>query len=420
VNSLSTKIDITPRVPVPLAGRGYRDQVFDSVADDLEANLLAFKSESGIVVLVALDVLFASLDFKLTVLAALDVMLRPLLADIIFIASHTHNAPALDATKPVLGKVDKGYFGFAAKRIAAAVDSILSEPNRLSSTKVVLGKDQCAQAAIRRKFGIRISRNWPFVKRQINLRPNLKAVLSRDVDVAIGRDPDGHIVWIMWTWTCHATATYRNNDITADFPGQVRKELRQSLNLPDIPVLYFPGFCGDVRSDQKTGKTDLVARLSTPFARPFALRNKESYDSLCRELSLSVKTAINGAVPVQLSDHPTATRTALALQEVMTTQSAGELEAYFLDWGELSFFLLSAEVCSPYLKKLKALAKPVTWFSGYINHVQCYLPDDRQIAEGGYEVVGFFESFGHSGPFYREVEDKIMSMAAKLLTSKIT
>jgi hypothetical protein len=418
MKSYSAKIDITPLVPVPLAGRVNRDQVYKLIADELEANLLAFRSENGIVVLVALDVLFASSDFKSHVVAAVDHTLRPLIADIIFIASHTHNAPALDATKPMLGKVDEGYFRFVVERIATAVEDILRKPNRLSPTQVLVGKSQCALATIRRTYGIRISRRRPFVTRQINLRPNLKAELSRDVDVAIGQDSQGQITWVMWSWTCHATATYWNKEITADFPGYVRNELREGLNLTDVPILYFPGFCGDVRSDQRTSQTDFTSRLSTPFIRPFAAPNKGSYESFCEELALSVRAAIKGALPTQLSDLPTTKRSAIALHEIMKTKSDGELEAYLLDWGGLSFFFLSAEVCSPYLRKLNAIAKSQTWFSGYINHVQCYLPDDTQIAEGGYEVTGFFESFGHSGPFHQKVEDKVMSMARKLLSAE--
>jgi hypothetical protein len=52
--------------------------------------------------------------------------------------------------------------------------------------------------------------------------------------------------------------------------------------------------------------------------------------------------------------------------------------------------------------------------SGYTNDVRLYLPDDKQIEEGGYEAGGFFSSFGLTGSFKPNIETTIIGAAGEL------
>jgi hypothetical protein len=415
LRSYAVTATITPEHAVSLAGRGGRTQTFRALADPLEINVLGLRGSCGIVVFVSIDALFASNDLKAEVLAGLSDPQRSNLEDVIFIASHTHNAPQLDATKPVLGLVDPTYFRFVVERTVTAIEQLLDDQHEKTITKVSVGKGYCDASVVRRKRGLRLSSKWPYLSHQINLRPNPAHELYRDIDIAMGCDENGHVIWVIWSWTCHATATHLSNDISADFPGAIRKDIRKFYNDPGLPVLFLPGFCGDVRSDPGFSLHQFRARLSVPFARPFPPQTKSNYDQLCSRLTASVLLALSQLKPIETHDRAVLTRAAITLADLMTTQIPGDMEVCNLDCGALSFLLIGGEVCSPYRKKIAALAKQGTWLSGYMNHVQCYLPDDSQLLEGGYEVTGFFESFGHSGPFHSKIEGRVMATVRDLL-----
>jgi hypothetical protein len=416
LKSRAVTATINPKHPIPLAGRGGRTVSFSAIADDLEVNLLGLQGEFGVVVLVSIDVLFASNALKAGVLAHLTNHQRSKLEDIVFIASHTHNAPQLDSTKPVLGLVDSSYFCFVAERIVKVLEHLLDPLQKDILSRVAVGKSRCDAAVVRRKRGLRLSSKWPYISNQINLRPNPAHELYRDVDVAVGSDENGKIIWLIWSWTCHATATHYSTEITADFPGAIRRKVRQLYKNPDLPVLFLPGFCGDVRSDQGFSFHQFRARLSVPFSRPFTEQTQSNYLQLCSTLAGSLFSALGQLTTVNTNDRVVVKKTAIPLTDLMTTDIPGQMELYSFDGGDLSFVFVGSEVCSPYRQKFAAVAKKGTWFSGYLNHVQCYLPDDAQILEGGYEVAGFFESFGHSGPFHPQIEDRVMSAVRELVS----
>jgi hypothetical protein len=414
LGSYATTIDITPTEPVPLAGRGGRNSPFVSVSDGLEANILLMHGEVGFVFLISIDTLFASDALKSAVQSLLPDELRNKIEDLLFIASHTHNGPALDPSKPVLGIVDDKYASAVASRIASALERLVSSPSK-KTKRVTVGSHSCFEAVSRRKQSLRLSGNWPFISIRNTIRPNLKADIKRDLDVLVGLDGTGKVHWLIWLWTCHATATYLNRSVTADFPGEVRRRLREEFNNPELAVLYLPGFCGDIRNNPPTGRARLSAFLTTPFARPFYDTSKASFDKLCSSVTSALTTAVGKAVKMTVNEKVRLRHASIELSSLMTTQFGGKLEAVSLNIGEISFVLIGAEVCSPYVRKIEALTEKPVWLSGYLNQVQCYLPDNQQIVEGGYEVEGFFTSFAHSGPFGNKVEQHVLSLAKVLL-----
>ena len=110
--------EITPEFPVPLFGRGNRPGNFESVLTGLEINLLAFHDDRGLAVIIAIDTLFSSTALKAAVEERAGAQVCASIQAMIFVASHTHHAPALDPTKPKLGKVDPAYLAMVAGRVA--------------------------------------------------------------------------------------------------------------------------------------------------------------------------------------------------------------------------------------------------------------------------------------------------------------
>jgi hypothetical protein len=285
-------IRITPEAPAPLFGSSNRPESFAFVASELEANFVVLPGRCGLVVLAALDTLFASRAFKAAVLKRLAASQHARIQDLIFIASHTHFAPALDPTKPRLGKVDDAYFELAAHRVADALSALVKAETK--SVKMTLGKTRSTLNASRRSKGIRLLRRPPFIRYSVNMVPCHRSIVPRDISVIVAKDDAGFVRWVLWHWACHATAAPEQSAISSDYPGGVRASLRRHFNDPDLPVLFFPGFCGDIRPDQALWPINPWDLVICPLQRPFGRPTVANFRSFCDALSRQIEAARRG------------------------------------------------------------------------------------------------------------------------------
>jgi hypothetical protein len=409
-SAISTRI--APESSVPLFGRSNRRASFEFVANELEANLIALPGSRGLLVLASLDTLFASSEFKAAVLERLGSAQRACIQTLVFIASHTHSAPALDAGKPRLGKIDRTYFDLAVHRVAAALEALIkAEPK---SAKITQGKSCSTLNASRRRKGMRLLSRPPFIRHGINMVPFHCRSVPRDIAVIVAKDEGGPACWVIWHWACHATAAPDRLAVSSDFPGEVRASLRRYFNNADLPVLFFPGFCGDIRPDPALWPVDPRHLVLYPLQRPFARPTAANFHFFCNTLSCQVEAACRQAEPLATSSFARITTSEIPLAELIDGTGPGALEVIFIDAGAMDFVFISAEVCSGYLAKLERKFPPGTLMCGYANDVRLYLPDDKQIEEGGYEAGGFFSSFGLTGSFKPNIETTIIGAAGEL------
>jgi len=402
-------VNITPDGPVALFGRAARTGHYETIATALEANVIALPAEHGTLILIGLDTLFSSTRLKQKVVARLTQSERSALAELVLVATHTHNAPALDASKPRLGALDDGYLAMVADPLATAMSALLAG----TPAPVVLtrGASVCTFNARRRRHGLRLRKRWPYVSRGINLVPVHDEGVPRAVDVIVARGEGGRARWALWSWTCHATSAPELRSVSADFPGAVRDELRARLGEPGLPVVYLPGFCGDIRPDPSVLPLNFTSLITTPLQRPFARATADNYAALCAALTTAIGSALAAASPLGPLAPARIGRAQLALDAMIApaeqAPAEGAMDVTSIDMGVLGLLLLGAEVCSPYLAKLTALV-PAGWLmSGYAGQVFGYLPSDEQIAEGGYEADEFYELFGLRGRFRAEIEDQV-------------
>jgi neutral ceramidase len=75
---------------------------------------------------------------------------------------------------------------------------------------------------------------------------------------------------------------------------------------------------------------------------------------------------------------------------------------------ELTLIGMPDEVCSPWGPRARGMAKtPHAMVAGYVNHVQCYIPDERIRFEGGYEGDTSHRAYFMPGPFAEGLEGGI-------------
>ncbi|MEL6681458.1 MAG: hypothetical protein AAFQ09_02290, partial [Pseudomonadota bacterium] len=241
-------VDITPDVMLPLFGRAGRTQNAHSVASRLEANCLLIRgADSGPAAFVTIDSLYPSAPLVDAVVKASAA--RGLTLDasaLLIVASHTHNAPALDPSKPKLGAFDPTYLEFVADRISKCLVT-LSKKTGGDIVGLAHGHSQCDASVYRRKavWGFDLARLR--LSRRVVMSPNQSKRIGKTLKMALFTDGNGALRAVLWTWPCHAVSEPDALAISADFPGAVRDHSRRCFSDPTLPVLFIPGFSGDIR-----------------------------------------------------------------------------------------------------------------------------------------------------------------------------
>jgi len=82
---------------------------------------------------------------------------------------------------------------------------------------------------------------------------------------------------------------------------------------------------------------------------------------------------------------------------------------------ELTVVGVSAEVVTEYGPMVhRAFGRSITIPVGYIDEVYGYLPTERMLREGGYEVRWFLEAFALKGPLNPQIERHALSAIEEL------
>ena len=123
----AASIDITPQNPLPLAGYRRRPDRFSRVRDPLEVNGVLLRQGDRVAVILSADLLYVTDHLKDLVLGRLSREFSGAPFSVIFGASHTHSAPAVDDTKPVLGTANRNYVEFVAVQVMKLIDALAAK-----------------------------------------------------------------------------------------------------------------------------------------------------------------------------------------------------------------------------------------------------------------------------------------------------
>jgi len=404
------RVVITPDSPLALAGYLNRREPSEGVASALEGNLLLTAVDGAPLLMIALDTLFGSEALCEGIVRRLAASLPGLSPERVqLIASHTHYAPSLDPSKPCLGIVDEEYFAFCIERIATAIETVLPRP----ATEVQTcrrGQATCLANVYRRlETWVRERRSLRF-RREYATAPDTRVAVDHQLRIARLVGEDDETLCVLWSWPCHAVSRGETRTISADFPGAVRDVLRERYG-EGLPVLYFPGFCGDLRPFSHRARRSMRDLLAMPFARGFEVPDAASHAALCRTVANAALRA-DADTEGWITDAGPPVETSIAGVEKPLTRlldgyagSAG-LRCTHLSLPPLRFALLGAEVCSGYADAVADIDFP----SGYANAVFGYLPTSSQVVEGGYEVDGFMPAFSLEGRFRTDIDGVVRTL----------
>ena len=403
---------ITPDRPLPLAGFTDRLEPSTAVADPLELNALLLRAPTATLVILTADLLFVTEDLKHRIAALVHPNLVLDDASFLFAASHTHFAPAVDTSKPLLGPVDPEYVDLVVERAAALLRRLAAAAGAGRREPRVEYRSGVATHAInRRRMGWRLSPYPPHLPRRAALRaPDPTGPRDETVQVVTLVDPGGRPAAVLWSYACHPVSFAEPRHVSADYPGVVRRALRAAMG-SDLPVLFLQGCAGDIRP-REVGRPRALARrlaelvlgkLFTPFT---ADEYRAWSDSLAtRVVEVTRAPGRTFAVGARFGT----AHTSLPLSDLMDGASGSErtLTLQRLELApEVAIEAVSAEPVAEYGLAVRAAAPQgrIVIPIGYTDTVFGYLPTARMLGQHGYEDEGFMEAFGLTGRFRPELE----------------
>ncbi|MBA3892735.1 MAG: hypothetical protein H0X69_03425 [Gemmatimonadales bacterium] len=405
--------DITPETPVPLAGSEVRTGVFQSVADRLEANALVLKQDGSPIVFVSADLMFVGQELRAGVMDRLGAAVPD--ESLFFAGSHTHFAPATDDRRPRLGVMDARYLEQVCERVSTMISRLLEGPFAAVTIEYLQGQ---ADHAVNRRMRARwhLSRRGPLVGAVV-AAPNLSGPRDETVHLLRVSRPDGRPLAAIWNYACHPVSFPRPLEVSADFPGRVRRGLRGALG-PDLPVLFWQGFAGDIRPrelDRSTSIGSWAKRLllGPRFGRFVSGQWEQWADSLAAAVvdiaTRPARRSVRGPICCRRVTRPLG-------QFVLGVSDERQVTFHRVMLGDgLNVVGISAEVVAEYGALVSsAFGGGTTIPVGYIDEVYGYLPTARMLEEGGYEASWFLRPFALVGPVNPRIEEHCLAALREL------
>jgi neutral ceramidase len=417
------RVDITPTIPVWLAGYGARREP-DGTLHPLWAKALAFEAADG-----GRAVLIAS-DFQGVPASMSDRVFKRLEAEhglgrsrVMFAYSHNHCSPRLGddlldyypvdpAQEAVVERYTSECVEKCVKLVAEALAAVAP-----ATIRVGIGR---AGFAVNRRDNVEAE-----VPRLIE-RGALRGATDHSVPVLTVTRPDGKLDAVLFGYACHPTVLSFNT-YCGDYPGFAQVALEKSH--PGATAL-FVNTCG--------GDQNPLPRRQVELCERYGLMLAAGVEEALRQPMLAVGCRLRTAFEmVQLDFERVAAEADLreAAQDknqlkarwarrMLAKLAAGEtfpssypypLHAW--RFGDDTLMIgMGGETVVDYALRFKRQWGPGTWVLGYTDDMAAYIPSRRVWDEGGYEGGARIYEYGR--PAYRwagNVEDTIAAGVQRLV-----
>lgn len=417
--------DITPELPIRLAGYAGRKRPADKVDHPLLAQALALKNVSGErFVFVALDNCEVSRAFMQPVLQQFADKFQLGRGAVAVVSSHTHSAPVLEQTLTDMSQPTPD----ERERIEQYSRSLRAKLVEIVGAALA----DCQPAVLEQGLGratFAMNRRL-FQGDKVLLNDNPDGPVDWDVPVLRIKGTNGAARAILFGYACHGT-TVRGGDDWYAVSGEYMAYARQHLEAhqPGAVAMFLTGMGADSDPAPRGRLLDakrhglqlagaVIGVLDRPM-RPVRGMFKLAYDEVDLPLAAPPsreqleKDAKGGDIHVKM-------RAEAHLKLLHAGQPLPEsvkLPLAALRLGDdLTFVLMGGEVVVDYARRIKrGFAEDHPWPIGYAYEVPCYIPTARLIKEGGYETESSMIYYGFYGPFRTAVEAQLLNRLEALL-----
>ena len=410
----SKKLDITPEIPSRLVGMNISDKS-EGVHSNLEINIMVFNQNDLDVFLVSIDTLFISKELKIFITEEINKIFgNTFEKDILIMSSHTHYAPCLEEKRIELGIKDEDYFSFIKEKIQLLLKNLHSES--FMEIEIEVSNGRTINLSCNRRRKVRTLNNY--FKQFVAMEPNIKGSKNEELKIIkiYESNNNSKIIGVIWSFPCHLTNLYNKNLVSAEYPGLIRDSVREKQKSTNLPIIYMPGFAGDVRAypPKRLSLFKIlrsILQLSYPI-KYYRFVNKVEYDIWVNSIKNSFWLIWNKSEKIiDFKESQLSTKINKKNVAVLGIKVDGVDDVIFrkVNFGDhLGFYTMSAETVSAYSKLIAEISTNNFYIcSGYTDEVFGYLPTEDQIKEGGYESNGHFKPFLITGNFNSTIEKTI-------------
>ena len=411
------KVDITPTVPVVLAGYGNRTREYEGIDTQLWARVLVIGDQQPVAI-VAID--------NCGVTRRITGRLAERLAEhgiqqerLVVAATHTHNAPNLAGYAPVLwkgrttpqqDKLTAEYTTFVVSQMEKAVVNALADrrPMRLewAQGRVSFGGNRRVLNGSR-WAGFGFQRNGP---------------VDHSLPVLVARDAEGEVQAVWTNYACHCTTVGSRNHVGGDWAGYanewIEKQFPGAVSLVTIgcgaDIGPQPG--GTLQIAEQHGRTLAaeVERLLSSERETTQLASGPRVTTRQIELPLAdpkSREHWQRQLTTQGFSHQLARLTLERLDQTGAIPSKVQYPVSAWTFGDdLAIVFLAGEVVVDYSVRLnRELDWSRLWIVAWANDMPGYIPSRRVLAEGGYEADFSQVYYGQPSRYDPKVEDVLVT-----------
>ena len=364
------QVNITPAVPVVMAGYGGRTGPFKGINDEIFAAATVFDDGITKAAIITAEVLSFSHESWEALTGMIELAAGIPRENILLAPVHNHGAPS---TRAYGENVDEDLLAYNRelrdKLVAVTVDAAVNSQPALIGSGRGICKMSMNRRALNASGGIRIGRN-PY------------GPCDHEVGVVRIDSRDGTPLSIFVNWPTHATVMGgANYMITGDWPGAARRYIEREFPSPVIATVTA-GASGDidpiyrVRPDFRESETEeigiILGREVIRVAGEVKTYPSGTISAMQRVITLSGKVTAGTWLPHEDFEPGPDLDVRLSLLKV----------------GNILFVGISGELFTEIGMKIKELSPfRNTWVITHCNGASGYLITDAAYSEGGYEVA---------------------------------
>ena len=401
---------VTPPMKTHMGGYGsLYGQAFKGVHDDLYVKTLLLDDGVSQSLMITLDLLFHDFDLTEAVADYASETYGVPRENLVLSYTHTHAGPALKGYDP--GQHCHAYEVFLLDRVKRCVDRAFV--NTFEGTLeygVIEGRWNCSRRRV--------------IDGKMTNAPNPEGERDPEMAILSVRDAEGDSRVILFNYSCHPVTLGATRWLSGEYPGRTCQLLETAFY--GTTALFF----------QSAGGCSIPVACVEGDTRKAADFNQLA--AMCRDMADAVENAVrSGALkPVDLNlagvrfvvsleteerpkasfaeladtlpDGPARNEALVVLDRYDRTDNRVNLRAGILRLGrDLYVAWLCGEDTWPVKQHVKkAFGDSDVLFIGYADAI-AYIPDDRYISEGGYEVDGSVVEFCLKGRFKPGVDAKM-------------
>jgi hypothetical protein len=417
------RVEITPREPIWMSGYASRNHPSTGIRQALWAKALALESNSGRpVVIVATDLVGLPAEVADEVAARAQRQFGLERSRLLLNSSHTHTGPVVWPGLAGMFDLPPGeeqkLHTYAARLVDDLVSVIGKSIADLSPAVVSYGSGEA---------GFAMNRREPTAT-GIRLGVNPSGPSDHQVPVLLVATPDGKKRAILFAYACHnTTLTGDFYELSGDYAGVAAAKLEAEY--PGTAALFLQLCGGDQNPNPRNTVeladqhgVELAAAVDRVLGGPLAALNgpiRTSY-VVTRLAFAPQPRSVYQADLENPKSTPAARQRANRMLAAMDAGHAVRDTPYPVEavrFGKsLTLLALGGEVVVDYaLRAHREYPGEALIVAGYSNAVMCYIPSERVLGEGGYEVVDNMVYYGQPGPFAPGVENGVFQAIHKAM-----